>query len=83
MPAKSASEVVKKAQDKNREAGGGRLTFNLSPDELEEWQALLAKVPEGRGQLKSALMLAIRAGRRRNGPTKAEVLAAVDAHWQD
>lgn len=79
MPAKSASEVVKKSQAKNKDAGGGRLTFNLSPDELEEWQALLAKVPEGRGQLKSALMLAIRAGRKRNSVSKADVLAWIEA----
>jgi hypothetical protein len=83
MPSSKASDVVRKAQDKNREAGGGRLTFNLSPDEMAEWEALLAKIPEGRGQQKAALMMAIRAGRRKNGPTKSEVLAAIETHWED
>ena len=80
MPAKTASEVVKKSQDKNKDAGGGRLTFNLSPEEMAEWEALLAKVPEGRGQQKTALMMAIRAGRKRNSLTKAEVLAWIEAN---
>lgn len=61
--AKSASETVRDAQKRLAERGGGRFpTLTLSPDEMTEWEALLAldDGPE-RGKAKRALMRGIRA----------------------
>jgi hypothetical protein len=59
--AKTGSRIVAAAQKRNKEAGGGRLTMNLTPDEFEQWQTLLASYPNGRGQQKAAFLGAIRA----------------------
>lgn len=69
--AKAGSEIVAKSQAKNREAGGGRLTFNLSPSEMAEWERLRDQV--GSTQ-KAALMHAVRAGLGANDLTQADVL---------
>ncbi len=70
MP-KTASEVVAKAQAKNREAGGGRLTFNLSPSEMAEWERLVARTG---GTQKGALMAAVRAHNGTNDLTAEDVI---------
>ncbi len=67
---KPASEIVAKSQAKNREAGGGRLTFNLSPSEMAEWERLRDQV--GSTQ-KAALMHAVRAGLGCNDLTPEQV----------
>jgi hypothetical protein len=68
---KTASEIVAKSQARNREAGGGRLTFNLSPSEMAEWRRLMDRVGDTQ---KAALVFAIGAGLQRNEPTQADVI---------
>lgn len=57
----TASEIVARAQAKNADAGGGRLTINLLPAEMAIWQTLLDRQPPGRGRIKAALMDALTA----------------------
>lgn len=59
--AKAGSRIVADAQKRNKDKGGGRLTMNLTPEEMELWETLVSRQPAGRGQQKAALMVAIRA----------------------
>ena len=72
----SASEVVRKSQQKNEDAGGGRFpTLTLSPDEMALWDRLMAQ-DEGpeRGRAKRTLVRAMDALDRKNDLTQKEVL---------
>lgn len=75
--AKAGSEIVAKSQAKNREAGGGRLTFNLTPAEMAKWERLKDQI--GSTQ-KAALMHAIEAGLGSNDLTTEQVLEWVRRH---
>ena len=75
--AKAGSEIVAKSQEKNRQAGGGRLTFNLSPSEMAEWTRLRERVG---GTQKAALMAAVEAGLNRNDLTTEQVLDWIKRH---
>lgn len=70
------SEAVRKSQQKNEEAGGGRFpTMTLSPDEMQIWERLVAQDdgPE-RGRAKRTLVRAMDALDRKNDLTQKEVL---------
>lgn len=74
--AKTGSQIVA-ASEKRR--GIQSTSFKFTPEEKE----LLDRLAEAHGGRKAALIAGLEALERRNGPTKAEVLAAVAAHWQD
>lgn len=74
--AKTGSQIVA-ASEKKR--GIQSTSFKFTPEEKE----LLDRLAESHGGRKAALIAGLQALERRNGPTKAEVMAAIDAHWEE
>lgn len=73
-----ASDVVKKAQNKNREAGGGRLTLNLTPDDMDMWQAWLGGFGDKRGAQMNAFRSMLEKALAQGQPSKKQVMDWID-----
>jgi len=78
--AKTGTEIVRASQDRNREAGGGRVTLTLSPDDMALWREWLGEFEEGRGQQITAFRAMLQAAVSQGGVTKAQVLDWIDKH---
>lgn len=74
----TASEAVAKAQQRNRDAGGGRLTINLTPEDMGKWEAVLDGFPAGRGQKMAAFRAMLESMLSQGETTKADVLAWIE-----
>lgn len=72
----AGSETVRKAQQKNEDAGGGRFpTMTLTPAEMTLWQSLMDQDSgPNRGKAKRTLMLALAALEKRNDLTQDQVI---------
>jgi hypothetical protein len=77
-----ASETVRKSQQKNEDAGGGRFpTMTLSPEEMVLWERIVGQ-DDGptRGRAKRTLMRAMEALDKGNDLTQKDVLDWIRRH---
>jgi hypothetical protein len=73
-----ASDVVKKSQNKNKEMGGGRLTLNLTPEDMEMWQAWLSGFGDKRGAQMTAFRAMLESAVKQGDISKQQVLEWIE-----